>query len=122
MRGSGWANMRLARFQTCMLLCLLAGSSVLAVSGCHASRQLYTEKSVIVEERRARWENSPMGNFTQSFLMQVRRALAGWAGLSWLAARPSCPELSHTCTPQRAPTRLLLLPCAPAHASRASHT
>lgn len=36
-------------------------------------RELYTEKEVIVEERRARYENSPLGRFTGDFLMEVRR-------------------------------------------------
>eukprot|EP00879_Flechtneria_rotunda_P014417 GHRR01015065.1.p1 GENE.GHRR01015065.1~~GHRR01015065.1.p1 ORF type:complete len:529 (+),score=170.50 GHRR01015065.1:192-1778(+) len=34
-------------------------------------RQLYTEKEVIAEERRARWENSPIGRFTASYLLQA---------------------------------------------------
>lgn len=34
-------------------------------------RELYTEKEVIVEERRARYENSPLGRFTGDYLLQV---------------------------------------------------
>jgi hypothetical protein len=34
-------------------------------------RELYTEKEVIVEERRARWENNPMGRFTYDYLLQA---------------------------------------------------
>lgn len=39
-------------------------------------RELYTEKEVIVEERRARYENSPLGRFTGDYLLQVRRSTA----------------------------------------------
>lgn len=34
-------------------------------------RELYTEKEVIGEERRARWENSPLGKFTSEFLLEA---------------------------------------------------
>lgn len=39
-------------------------------------RELYTEKEVIVEERRARYENSPLGRFTGDFLLEVSTAAA----------------------------------------------
>jgi hypothetical protein len=38
---------------------------------CVCCRELYTEKEVIGEERRARWENSPMGRFTYDYLLQA---------------------------------------------------
>jgi predicted Zn-dependent peptidase len=38
---------------------------------CVCCRELYTEKEVIAEERRARWENSPMGRFTYDYLLQA---------------------------------------------------
>ncbi|WIA36891.1 hypothetical protein OEZ86_008139 [Tetradesmus obliquus] len=47
-------------------------------------RELYTEKEVIGEERRARWENNPMGRFTYDYLLQAldnpyRRPVIGFA-------------------------------------------